>query len=158
MTSFSPRGPILRHRTKGMYFGIMDWMPGGLYFLRSYFSACFQSAAFTFSHSESFIVKHRSICFGYFVKMYLSFLEIPYTTLNKCFKVHISTLRRNVLLLLGGKKACKSLTCRRVLEATTRPFLRIECQFSMWEPLKHRRGEGKGKSRKSMICTAGLKS
>lgn len=104
MTSFSPRGPILRHRTKGMYFGIMDWMPGGLYFLRSYFSACFQSAAFTFSHSESFIVKHRSICFGYFVKMYLSFLEIPYTTLNKCFKVHISTLRRNVLLLLGGKK------------------------------------------------------
>lgn len=102
MTSFSPRGPILRYRTKEMYFGIMDWMPGGLYFLRSYFSAYFQSAAFTFSPRESFIVKHRSICFGSFVKMYLLFLEIPYTTLNKCFKVHISTLRRNVLLLLGG--------------------------------------------------------
>lgn len=156
MTSFSPRGPILRYRSKEMYFGIMDWMPGGLYFLRSYFSAYFQSAAFTFSPRESFIVKHRSICFSYFVKMYLLFLEIPYTTLNKCLKVHISTLRRNVLLLLGGggEKARKSLTCRRVLEATTRPFLRIECQFSMWEPLKHRRGEGKGKARKSMIFTA----
>lgn len=132
MTSFSLRGPILRYRTKEMYFGIMDWMPGGLYFLRSYFSAYFQSAAFTFSPRESFIVKHRSICFSYFVKMYLLFLEIPYTTLNKCLKVHISTFKKKCAPPMGGgREACKSLTCRRVLEATTRPFLRIECQFSM---------------------------
>ena len=83
----------------------MDWMPGGLYFLRSYFSAYFQSVVFTFSPKESFIVKHRSIRFSYFMKMYLSFLEIPYTILNKCFKVHISTVGIKVLLLLGKKKS-----------------------------------------------------
>ena len=42
-------------------------------------------------------------------------------------------------------KACRKFTCSRVLEATTRPFLRMECQFSMCEPLKHRGGEGKSK-------------
>lgn len=34
----------------------------------------------------------------------------------------------------------------RVLEATTRPFLKMECQLSMCEPLKHRERAGKVKS------------
>lgn len=85
-------------------------------------------------------------CFSYFVKMCSSLLEIPDNILNKCIRAHISPLRINGLLL----KHAKNVTCRRVLEATTRPFLRIECQFSMWEPLKHGSGVGNGKGRKSV--------
>lgn len=41
------------------------------------------------------------------------------------------------------KNLVKTLfTCSLVLEATTRPFRRIECQFSMCEPLKKRDRRG----------------